>query len=54
MVIYRVNTSMVSSAKQIDDILRAAATDANVEFTVGIIRAHGENHELATVTLTAR
>jgi serine protease Do len=54
MVIYRVNTSMVSSAKQIDDVLRAAASDANVEFTVGIIRAHGENHELATVTLTAR
>jgi serine protease Do len=54
MVIYRVNTSIVSSAKQIDDVLRAAASDANVEFTVGIIRAHGENHELATVTLTAR
>jgi serine protease Do len=54
MVIYRVNTSMVSSAKQIDDVIRAAASDANVEFTVGIIRAHGENHELASVTLTAR
>jgi serine protease Do len=54
MVIYRVNTSTVSSMKQIDDVLRAAASGANVEFTVGIIRARGENHELATVTLTAR
>jgi serine protease Do len=54
MVIYRVNTSTVSSVKQIDDVLRAAASGANVEFTVGIIRARGENHELATVTLTAR
>jgi serine protease Do len=54
MVIYRVNTSMVSSVKQIDDALRTAERGANVEFTIGIIRARGENHELATVTLTAR
>ena len=54
MVIYRVNTSTVSSVKQIDDVLRTAESGANVEFTVGIIRARGENHELATVTLTAR
>ena len=54
MVIYRVSKSVVSSAKQVDDALRAAESGANVEFTVGIIRARGENHELATVTLTAR
>jgi len=54
MVIYRVNKSVVSSMKQVDDALRAAESGANVEFTVGIIRARGENHELATVTLTAR
>ena len=54
MVIYRVNTSTVSSVKQIDDVLRTAESGANVEFTIGIIRARGENHELATVTLTAR
>jgi serine protease Do len=54
MVIYRVNKSAVSSMKQVDDALRAAESGANVEFTVGIIRARGENHELATVTLTAR
>jgi serine protease Do len=54
MVIYRVNKSTVSSEKQIDDVLRTAESGANVEFTIGIIRARGENHELATVTLTAR
>jgi len=54
MVIYRVNKSVVSSAKQVDDALRAAESGASVEFTVGMIRARGENHELATVTLTAR
>jgi serine protease Do len=54
MVIYRVNKSTISSVKQIDDALRAAESGANVEFTIGIIRARGENHELATVTLTAR
>ena len=54
MVIYRVNKSTVSSVKQIDDVLRTAESGANVEFTIGIIRARGENHELATVTLTAR
>jgi S1-C subfamily serine protease len=54
MVIYRVNKSTVSSVKQIDDVLRTAESGANVEFTIGIIRPRGENHELATVTLTAR
>jgi serine protease Do len=54
MVIYRVNRSAVSSVKQVEDVLRAAESGENVEFTVGIIRARGENHELATVTLTAR
>src|SRR5213083_2322731 len=54
MVIYRVNKSTVSSVKQIDDVLLTAESGANVEFTIGIIRARGENHELATVTLKAR
>jgi serine protease Do len=54
MVIYRVNKSTVSSVKQIDDALRAVESGANVEFTVGIIRARGENQELPRVTLTAR
>jgi serine protease Do len=54
MVIYRINQSMVSSVRQVEDLLRTAESGANVEFTVGVIRARGENHELATVTLTAR
>ena len=54
MVLYRVNKSMVSSAKQVDEALGAAKSGANAEFTIGIIRARGENHELATVTLKAR
>ena len=54
MVLYRVNKSTVASIKQVDEALRAAESGANVEFTVGIIRAHGENHELATLTLKAR
>ncbi|MGE5209178.1 MAG: trypsin-like peptidase domain-containing protein [Alphaproteobacteria bacterium] len=54
MVIYRVNRSMVSSMRQVEEALRGAERGESVEFTVGIIRARGENHELATVTLTAR
>jgi S1-C subfamily serine protease len=54
MVIYRINKSMVSSVKQVEQILQAAESGAKVEFTVGIIRARGQNHELATVMLTAR
>jgi serine protease Do len=54
MVIYRVNTSTVSSVKQIEDALREVESGTTVEFTVGIVRARGENHELATATLTAR
>ena len=54
MVIYRINKSMVSSVKQVEEALQAAESGARVEFTVGIIRARGENHQLATVMLTAR
>lgn len=54
MVLYRVDKSTVSSVRQVDDALRAAESGANVEFTIGIIRARGENHELATLTLKAR
>src|SRR3954447_2738632 len=54
MVLYRVNKSTVSSVKEADEALGAADSGANVEFTIGIIRARGENHELATLTLKAR
>ena len=54
MVIYRVGKSQVSSAKQVDELLRSAQSGSNVEFIVGVIRAGGENRELATARLTAR
>jgi serine protease Do/serine protease DegQ len=54
MVLYRVDKSTVSSVRQVDEVLRATERGANVEFTVGIIRARGENHEIATLTLKAR
>ncbi|HEY3661416.1 MAG TPA: trypsin-like peptidase domain-containing protein [Candidatus Udaeobacter sp.] len=54
MVIYRANKSEVSSVRQIEEQLRTAESGAKVEFTVGIIRARGQNHQLAAVNLTAR
>jgi serine protease Do len=54
MVLYRVNKSTVSSVRQVDEVLQAAESGANVEFTLGVIRARGENHKLATLTLKAR
>ena len=54
MVIYRVNKSEVSSVGQVEKLLQASDSSVNVEFTVGIVRARGQNHQLATVSLTAR
>jgi len=54
MVIYSVNKSEVSSIRQVEEVLRPADSGANVEFTVGVVRARGQNHQLATVRLTAR
>jgi serine protease Do len=54
MVLYRVGKSTVSSVTQVDEALRAAESGANVEFTIGIIRARGENRGPATLTLKAR
>ena len=54
MVLYRVGKSTASSVRQVDEVLRAVESGANVEFTIGIVRARGENHELAALTLKAR
>ena len=54
MVIYRINKSTVSSVRQVEEALRTAGSGADVEFTIGIVHARGENHELASLTLTAR
>jgi len=54
MVLYRINKSTAVSVKQVDEALRGVQSGATVEFTIGIVRARGENHELAAVTLKAR
>jgi len=54
LVLYRVNKSTVSSVRETDEVLQAVESGANIEFTIGIIRARGENHELAALTLKAR
>jgi serine protease Do len=54
MVLYRANKSTVSSVRQVDEVLRAVESGANVEFTIGRIRARGEKHELAALNLKAR
>jgi serine protease Do len=54
MVIYRVGKSEVSSVRQVEELLRSAESGAPVEFIVGIIRADGQNRQVATVSLTAR
>ena len=54
MVIYRVNKSDVSSVRQVEESLRSVESGANVDFTVGVIRAYGQNHELAALSLIAR
>ena len=54
MVLYGVNKSTVFSVRQVEQALRAAQSGADVDFTIGIIRARGENHDLATLSLKAR
>jgi serine protease Do len=54
MAIYRVNKSEVSSVRQVEALLQATDSGVNVEFTVGIVRARDQNHQLATISLTAR
>jgi serine protease Do len=54
MVLYGVNKSTVFSVRQVEQALRAAQSGTDVDFTIGIIRARGENHDLATLSLKAR
>ena len=54
LVIYRVGQSDVNSVKQIENLFGRVQSGANVTFTVGVIRASGEDHQLATLTLAAR
>jgi S1-C subfamily serine protease len=54
MVLYRINRSDVSSVRQVEEALRSVQSGANVDFAVGVIRARGQDHELAALSLTAR
>jgi serine protease Do len=54
LVIYRLGKSEVSSVSQIEELLQPVESGTNVQFTVGVMRARGQNHQLATVELTAR
>ena len=54
MVIYRVNRSEVSSIRQVEESLQSVESGAKVDFAIGVIRARGQNHELAALSLTAR
>ncbi len=54
LVIYRVGQSDVNSVKQIENLFGRVQSGANVTFTVGVIRASREDHQLATLTLAAR
>jgi serine protease Do len=54
MVLYRINKSDVSSVRQVEESLRSVESGAKVDFAIGVIRARGQNHELAALSLTAR
>jgi serine protease Do len=54
MVVYRVGKSDVISVQQVEALLAPVQTGSNVNFTVGVIRAGGQNRELGAVNLTAR
>jgi serine protease Do len=54
MVVYRVGKSDVTSVQQVEALLASVQSGSNVNFTVGVIRARGQNRELGAVSLTAR
>jgi S1-C subfamily serine protease len=54
LVIYGIGKSEVSSVKQVEELLQSADSGADVEFTVGVIRANGQNRQAANVSLKAR
>jgi len=54
MVIYRVGTSEVNSVKRIEDLLGRVQSGANMDFTLGVVRAGRQARQLATLTMAAR
>ena len=54
MVIYRAAKSDVTSVRQVEALLGSVQSGSKVDFTVGVIHARGQKHELGAVSLTAR
>ena len=54
LVIYRVGKSAANSVKQVEALLGAVQSGTKVDFTIGVIRASGQNRQLATLSMTAR
>ena len=54
LVVYRVGKSDVTAVQQVEALLGATQSGSNVNFTVGVIHAAGQNRELGAVSLTAR
>jgi hypothetical protein len=54
MAVYRLGKTDVTSVQQVEELLASVQSGANINFTVGVIRAGGQNRELGAVSLTAR
>jgi len=54
LVIYRIGKSEISSVKQVEELFRSVDSGADVEFTVGVMGADGQNRQLANMSLKAR
>jgi serine protease Do len=54
LVIYRAGNVETNSVKQIEELFQGVQSGTKVEFTVGAIRARGQNQKLATLSMTAR
>ncbi|MEY2601035.1 MAG: serine protease Do, partial [Verrucomicrobiota bacterium] len=54
LVIYRVGKYDVNLVKDVENALGHATTGANVDFTVGVVRAGGAGKRLEIITLAAR
>jgi serine protease Do len=54
LVIYRVGKSGVNSVTQLEKLLGSVQGGTSVNFTIGAVRATGQNQQVATLTMTAR
>ena len=54
LVIYSVGKSGVNSATQFEKLLASVQSGTSVSFTIGAVRASGQNQQIATLNMTAR